>query len=322
MQADGELRYPAIRAYLANMPWAILPEKLEEIEAFLAFAFAGGRYSAAEVVQRIGAAAPRAGQSTVTPGGVAVIPLYGTITMRAGLMSQFSGGTSTEQLGASLRDAMSDPDVAAVVFDVDSPGGTVDGVPELADQISAYRGQKPMVAVANTLCASAAYWLMSQCNEVVVTPSGQVGAIGVVTMHQDVSGMHQMMGVKTSLISAGKFKTENNPYEPMTDEGRGAIQQSVDDFYGMFTAHVARGRGVQPGDVRDGMGQGRVVNARRAVSLGLADRVATLGDTVSRLSSGQGRARVKAELEEPGLTAVDIGALETIEHEIWLMRSQ
>lgn len=297
-----ELAYPRLRAYLYSLPWAILPEKLAAIEEVLCLRAAGVRFDADEIQARIGAAAPVRAVS-VSPGGVAVIPVYGTISMRANLFTQASGGTSTQQLSDAVRLALADPDIKAIVFDVDSPGGTVDGVPELADELNSYRGQKPMAAVANTLMASAAYWLMSQVAEIVASPSAQVGSIGVLAMHQDASRAYDAEGVTTNLISAGKYKTEGNPYEPLSDDARAAMQSQVDDFYGMFVNAVARGRGVSADQVRNGMGEGRVVTARRAVSLGLADRVATLPDTIARLSSGQGRARVKAEPEIPTMTA-------------------
>jgi ClpP class serine protease len=88
-----------------------------------------------------------------------VIPVYGTISRRANMMSKFSGGTSIEQLTSSFRAAMSDPSVKAVVFNVDSPGGSVDGVPELAAEIFAAASQKKTIAVSDTMAASAAYWL-------------------------------------------------------------------------------------------------------------------------------------------------------------------
>jgi ClpP class serine protease len=148
-----------------------------------------------------------------------------------------------------------------------------------------------MVAVANTQASSAAYWLGSQAHEVVVSPSGEIGSIGVYQVHRDASKAFEGAGIRHTLVKAGKFKTEGNPYEPLGDEARDAAQQAVNDYYGMFVSDVARGRGVAAEDVTDGYGEGRQLTAKRAVKAGLADRVATLGQTVSRLASG--RASVK-----------------------------
>jgi len=171
-----------------------------------------------------------------------------------------------------------------VVLDVDSPGGAVNGVEELADEMLRARGQKPVVAVANTLAASAAYWIATAADEVVVTPSGEVGSIGVFAVHEDFSAALEAAGIRVSLVSAGKYKMEGNPYEPLGDEGRAALQERVDDYYGMFVGAVARGRGVAAKDVREGFGQGRLVGARQAVELGMADRVATLDETLDRVA--------------------------------------
>jgi signal peptide peptidase SppA len=158
------------------------------------------------------------------------------------------------------------------------------GVEELAAEIYQARGQKPVVAVANSLAASASYWIAASADELVVTPSGEVGSIGVFAMHEDMSGLMEQMGVRVSLISAGKHKTETNPFEPLTDEARAALQEQVDGYYEMFVRAVARGRGVGVADVRGGFGEGRLVGAKEAVRLGMADRVETMEQTIGRLS--------------------------------------
>jgi signal peptide peptidase SppA len=174
----------------------------------------------------------------------------------------------------------------------------VTGVDELSKMIYDARGSKPIVAVANHLMASAAYWIGTAADELVVTPSGEVGSIGVFAAHQDVSAAMEKEGVKTTLISAGKYKTEGNPFEPLTDEAHASIQARVDDYYSMFTKAVARNRGVNVADVRGGFGEGRVVGAQQAVSLGMADRVATLDDVISGLTRRQRQGRsVAAEID-------------------------
>jgi ClpP class serine protease len=119
----------------------------------------------------------------------------------------------------------------------------VDGVEELSSEVYQSRGKKKMIAVANAMAASAAYWIASAADELVVTPSGQIGSIGVFAAHEDISKAAEMQGVKVSLISAGKYKTEGNPFEPLSSEARAAMQRDVDVFGEMFTAAVARNRG-------------------------------------------------------------------------------
>jgi signal peptide peptidase SppA len=278
---NGERRYRHVAEMVYATPWAILPQTLRAIVELIDYRVAGQRLSEEEIRERIGAGPAR--RPSQTRQGVAVLPLYGVIAPKATLMSDISGGTSLYDWRRAFGEALADPNVAAILIDVDSPGGVTDLVPEVAADIRGARGRKPIVAVANTMAASAAYWLAAQADELVVTPSGEVGSIGVLCAHDDISGLQQQMGVKTSLISAGKYKTEGNPFEPLSEEARAALQERVDEMYGMFTRDVAKGRRVTAGQVRDGFGEGRLVSALNAVKLGMADRVATLEQTLARM---------------------------------------
>jgi signal peptide peptidase SppA len=290
--------YGHIISYVMNTPWAIVPEKLATIVELVRFYADGNRFTAAEVKERIGAAARPGSPSGRITGAVAVLPLQGVIAHRMNLMTETSGGTSVEAFRRQLQGALADPQVGAIAIDVDSPGGSVDGIDELSSEIFRARGQKPIVAVANAMAASAAYWIATAADELVVTPSGEVGSIGVIAAHEDASGLYEQMGVKTSLITAGKYKGEGNPYEPLGEEARAAIQERVDGYYDMFVRAVARNRGVGVAEVREGFGQGRVVGAKQAKGLGMVDRVATLDETVERLMSRrQAKAQAAAELE-------------------------
>lgn len=300
---------PPTRAQLADSLWAIRPDAYAQIVASVA---AGERsaLSAEEPTEPQAAGIVRAGGGG---GAIAVIPIQGIIRPRPSLFSFIfgGGGTSVVGLRASLRNAVGDSSVGAIVLDVDSPGGFVDGIPELADEIRAAREDKPVIAVANTHAASAAYWLASQATELIVSPSGQVGSIGVFVSHEDWSKFDERMGVKTTLISAGKFKTEGNPFEPLSDEARAAIQGTVDEYYGMFVAAVAKGRKVAEAKVRGGFGEGRMVLAADAKAEGMADRVGTLEDAISRaadLASGRGRG-TRAEGGAPAQTTDGLDAL-------------
>src|SRR3989304_7315508 len=137
--------------------WAMEESKLEAICAFLEFRAKGGQRSREE-----GRAVPaaRAGQ-TKAGGGVVVIPIVGVITQRANLLSEYSGGTSTEKLAAQVDQALASAGISALLFDVDSPGGDVSGVPEIAAKIYAARGKKRTIAVVNSAMHSAAYWIGS-----------------------------------------------------------------------------------------------------------------------------------------------------------------
>jgi signal peptide peptidase SppA len=296
------MKYAHVLAYVRQTLWSIAPEKWHELLSVLAFRAAGHEFTAYEIKARIGDGggdSPR----QASQGAVAVIPIRGVLANRMSGMEESSGGASAEQIGAKVAHAAADPDIKTIVYDIDSPGGTVPGIQELAAQMFALRGVKKQVAQVNDCACSAAYWLASQCDEIVSIPSGTTGSIGVFAAHEDLSAALDKEGIKVTLISAGKYKTSGNPFEPLSDEERAVIQARVDDAYGQFVKDVARGRGVTPADVRNGMGQGRALGAKEAKAAGLIDRIETMDVTLARLT---GRARVggiRAEDDTPALGA-------------------
>lgn len=284
---------------LTEEPWAILPATLSRIVDWTRSADRAGANVLALEGSHDGA---------MMVGGVAVIPLYGVVEHRSSWMMEMFGGCSVEGLRESLAEALGDPSVSAIVLDIDSPGGSVSGITELAAEIRAARGgAKPIVASVNTLCASAAAWIGLQADEVVITPSGHVGSIGVYAMHQDISRMLDEMGVTMTLISAGEHKTEGNEFEPLSDDARADIQERVSAMYQQFVADVAAGRRVSPDVVESTYGGGRVLNARQALAAGMVDRIESLGETMQRMSRPSRRRRMMAAEGEP----VEVLAAET-----------
>ena len=274
-----------IAEFLAT-PWALMPERLNAMGAVIARWSQSGVAvdGVMESVQadRLTREARRQASSGMSSGGIAVLPLYGVVTQRGNMVEDVSGpgSVSTQQFASALRQALADDTVSQILIDIDSPGGSVYGVAELADEIISARSQKPVVAVANSLAASAAYWIGCAASELYVTPGGEVGSIGVWQAHFDYSQALAAEGVAPTLISAGKYKVEGNPYAPLDAEAQGFMQSRVDDYYAAFTKGVARGRGVPIAQVRDGMGQGRVLGADVALAQNMVDGVATFDEVV------------------------------------------
>jgi signal peptide peptidase SppA len=282
-----------VAEFLAT-PWALMPERLNAVAAVLARwsqdVPAGEDVLASIAADRKLREARRQATTAVSSGGIAVLPLYGVVTQRGNMVDDVSGpgSVSTQQFASALRQALADDSVSQILIDIDSPGGSVYGVSELADEIVSPRAQKRVVAVANTLAASAAYWIGCSASEFYVTPGGEVGSIGVWQArfdysHFDYSQAFASKGVKPTLISAGKYKVEGNPYVPLDEEAQGFMQSRVDDYYASFTKAVARGRGVPIAQVREGMGQGRVLGADAAQAQGMVDGVATFDDVVRKM---------------------------------------
>lgn len=285
-------RYARIVQATLDRPWAITPEKLAQIRELLKLRAAGLMLTDGEIAARLGAAkelaaaaaARAAAVGASTGGAIAVLPIFGVISHRMNMLTEFSGGTSTEKLGRQLRELTADDRIGGIVLDVDSPGGSVYGVPELAEQILEARATKPIVAVANATAASAAYWLTAAASEVVVTPSGDVGSVGVYMAHEDWSKALEAEGVDVTLIHAGKFKVEGNPFEPLGDEARTRMQAEVDHYYDLFVKGLAKARDVSVDHVREHFGQGRTLMPAAAKRAGMVDRIETFDAAVARLA--------------------------------------
>lgn len=271
---------------ILTAPWAIQPEKLLEIQAIYATHLRGEKIDLAAVEKRLGRPLANERQPYQNRDGVAVIALQGVIAKRMNLFAQISGGVSTELAAADLAAALDDPAVHSILLHLDSPGGTADGTQALARTIMAAReAGKPIVALADGTMASAAYWIGSAAQAVYMADhTTQVGSIGVVASHTDVSRAEAMAGVKTTEIYAGQYKRVASSYAPLTDAGRQSIQDQVDYLYGVFVADVAAQRGVSVETVLNNMADGRVFIGQQALDAGLVDGVATLDALVAELN--------------------------------------
>lgn len=216
-------------------------------------------------------------------GKVGVIPVYGPVEQRVTPELEKLGGTSLEEVGMYFDMLMAEPSVSTIVLDVDSPGGSSYGVQELSDKIFAARGTKKIYAIANSLAASASYWVATAAEQLFVTPGGDVGSVGVYCVHVDESKALEEDGVKISVASAGKYKTELAPWAELSEDGRAHMQDLVDRDYGRFLNALRRNRGVSLDDVRKNFGQGRVVPAEAAVSARMADRVMSMDELGAKL---------------------------------------
>ena len=266
-----------------SAPWAIQPEKLLEIQAIYATHMRGEKIDIEAVEKRLGRPLVSEPKGYEIRDGVAIIPVFGVLAKRANLLTQVSGMTSTEIIGRDIRQALEDPSVEAIVLSVDSPGGTVDGTQSLAGIIAAAAAKKPVISWADGCMCSAAYWIGAQARGGVFISSDtvQVGSIGVVSTHTDISGAQAKNGIKTTEITAGKYKRVASQYAPLSDDGRASIQSQVDYLYSVFVAEVAKARGVSEDTVIQDMADGRVFIGKQAIAAGLVDGVSTLDEVIA-----------------------------------------
>lgn len=240
-------------------------------------------------VERVGRAG-RADAGVDAPRSIAVMKLHGAVTPR--------GTSGMEGFRARLQSMVDNPDVGAIVLDIDSPGGTVAGTAETGDAVRAAAAVKPVVAIADTLAASAAYWIASQASQLWVTPSGEVGSIGVFGVHLDVSKALADAGVVPTIIKSedSPYKAELTPFQPLSDEALANVQGRTNAELVNFHRAVAQGRNVSVDRVKSEFGQGRTVSAQRAVELGMADRVGTMSDVLNSLRTKSGMVRRRTAL--------------------------
>jgi signal peptide peptidase SppA len=281
--------YSAIIAAMNGSVWAIMPNKLESMVGVLQTRIAGLTVDA-ETLQKY-AAANRQERRNSGKGAVGVLPVMGVLSHRMNMINDMSGGTSTEQLGRDFDALMANKDVGSIMLDIDSPGGNYAGTPELAAKIFAARGVKPVTAMVNAMAGSAAFWLAAAADEIVVTPSGDIGSHGVRAVHYDMSVANEADGVKVTYVTYGAYKAEYNEDEPLGEEAHVELQRRVNEAGATFTRDLAKFRGVSASVVLDRFGQGRMYGAEEAVSRGMADRIDTFEATIERLISATGSRR-------------------------------
>lgn len=266
---------PHLATRLFGVPLAIHRPKLDVILSVL-----GHRVGLTELAAPAGFTPPARAAPPQTPK-VAVIPIHGTLVRRTVGLEAESGLTSYAGLSAQLDAALASPEVAAILLDIDSPGGESSGVFDLADRIRAATQIKPVWAVANDMAFSAAYALASAANKVFVSRTGGVGSIGVIAMHVDQSVKDAQDGVRYTAVFAGERKNDLNPHQPISDQAHAQLQAEVNRIYGLFVETVARHRSLEPAAVRDT--EAGLFFGQAAVGIGLADAIGTFDDALAQL---------------------------------------
>lgn len=267
---------PHLAARLFGVPLAIHRPKLDVILSVL-----GARIGLADLAAPVGYT-PAARAPGPPSGKVAVIPIHGTLVRRTSGIEAESGLASYTGIAAQLDAALASPEVAAILLDIDSPGGESGGVFDLADRIRAASQVKPVWAVANDMAFSAAYALASAATRVFVARTGGVGSIGVIAMHVDQSVKDAQDGVRYTAVFAGERKNDLNPHEPISNEAHAVLRAEVDRIYDLFVETVARHRGLDADAVR--ATEAGLFFGPDAVATGLADAVGSLDDALTQLT--------------------------------------
>lgn len=238
--------------------------------------------------------------------GVAIIPIHGLLINRLSWSCSYATGYNF--IRSQRMAALADPDVKLIAYDVNSQGGIASGCAELAREMFDTRAEKPSIAVVDARCYSAAYFLASACDKIVVTPSGGVGSIGCLSMHIDYSDMVAADGIKVTFIFAGADKVDGNPYERLSARAKATIQRDVDYHYGLFVEAVARHRGMSEDDVR--ATEAGCFLPPEALDNGLIDAIETPAEAVANFFN-EITSDAEAEGDDEMTTAKETAGTET-----------
>lgn len=285
------MRYPLLATQLYGIPLLIHPDKAAVIETVFR------SHADGAPVQVDGAERPEpeavAYQAArfadkpyvVTDGGVGVLPITGSLVHRAGFIDALSGMQSYQSLEKKVTAMAADPDVKAILMELDSPGGQAAGVFDLAKRMkeACAAADKPLWAAVNESAMSAGYALAAVAERVTMAQTGSVGSIGVIALHVDQSKKNAKDGYSYTAIHAGAKKTLGSPHAPLTDEARSEIQARVDEMYAHFINHVAQMSGLEPEAVR--AQEAGTFAGRAAMDAGLVDELMSFNETLAALEA-------------------------------------
>jgi ClpP class serine protease len=272
LEAPEKRRRASAFDLVAATPWAIQPDMLATISAI-----ARREGEGVEAVEaRTGRPLQNARKVSLR-GNVAVVPVTGPIFRYANLMTEISGATSLDVLAKDFTAALDDPNVGAIVLDINSPGGQAAGIADFAAMVRA--AGKPVAAFVDGMAASAAYWIAAAASQVVISKNGIAGNVGAV-LGYDLRKDPQ----RGEIVSS---QSPNKRPDLSTDQGKAQMQVLVDAQAQVFIDDVAAYRGMTAEAVIADFGGGDMFTGAKAVAIGMADRIGTLEETIAGLAGKQ-----------------------------------
>lgn len=311
--ADDDLapQLAALRLALYQRPWVITPEALSAL-----MDNPPQDVNLEGLAARLGAPVGNGDGDVENHNGTAVLNVRGPLLRYSSIFTWLVGGTSIEQLSLDFHAALDDPAVKNIVLAINSPGGQVDGVNEMANMIRAGAQQKPVTAYVDSLAGSGAYWLASAANRIVADETSQLGSIGVLATVYDDRAAAERSGVKRYEIVSTQSPLKRT--DPATDQGRRQLQQMVDGLAQLFIDKVAGFRGQASATVARDFGRGSLMSARDAIAVGMADSIGSLEDLLgegartvaSPFSASIEGGKPEVEASAAAATALDENELE------------
>lgn len=274
------MKYAHIVSKLCSTPWLATPEVMESIARLI-----NGRLSSeAHTPMACMGEAPEPcdpAEPYDNEDGVAVIDVSGVIGKRLSSMETQCGGVDVDSIREAFDLAMLDGAVKSVLLNIDSPGGAVTGVPELAAHISASK-TKPVVAYTDTMACSGGYYLAAACDAIYASETAQLGSIGAIIRIVDESTALDRAGLKINVFKSGEYKDLGSSTRPMTDAEKAIFQASIDAIGARFRADVKGNRPL----IADESMQAQVFDGREALAAKLIDGIYNTQDEVVALMRG------------------------------------
>ena len=305
---NDDFAYPLLQGLLYDTPLLIAPSKADLLHQVLQ-GHAAGNPPPVDAAVEYRADANRARSYRVTTGGIAVIPVLGTLVHRGGFLDALSGITSYSRLARRVREAAADAEVKGILLDVDSPGGSVPGLFDLGAELRQVAQHKPIWSISNESMFSAAYAIGAATQRIAAPTTGMAGSIGVILMHMDQSEKDRKAGLSYTAIYAGDRKNDGSSHEPLSDPALQTYQHMVDHIYGVFVEHVATGRGLDAEAVRNTEAQ--IYTADQAQDVGLIDTIASFDDFVAEFEGHVARGPASIHLASASTTTETIMTDET-----------
>lgn len=234
----------ALEAGYARTFFSALSQRLGNVQQLVDIE--GNVLRAADMKKEASSFSPRRSteRSYQVVNGIAVIPIDGSLVHKYGYIKPYSGMTGYDGIMYRLREALADPEVKAVMLDMNTPGGMVAGCFDLADKIAEYRKIKPIWSLGYDMHCSAGQMVASACSHRLITQTGVAGSVGVIMAHTNIEKMLDQQGVEITLITAGSHKADGNPYQALPKDVREKWQKELESNRQMFASKAAAYMGV------------------------------------------------------------------------------
>ena len=253
--------------------WSIWPQAWQQLQALLAAALRNIAAGPVDDARRLGLPVDKRGD-------VAIVSLRGPMIKNAGFLARW-GFAGTKETQRAIEHSVVDEDVNTIILNVDSPGGSVDGLAELADAIRLARKSKTVLAQVSGMAASAAYYVASQAETIYAGRMDLIGSIGTRMLIYDYFEMFREAGVKAIAIDTGEHKSAGAVGTELTEEQIAEFQRIVDGFFADFISAVRTGRGL-PKKAVNSVADGRVFFAAESIELGLIDAIQPIEKTLAQ----------------------------------------